>query len=615
MINLVKSPNKLSLLWLLPLLLVLSIAGMAQAPFLSATASKSTVGVGEQFQLTYTLNTKGSNFRGPDLSAFAVLSGPNTSQSVQLINGSFSQSLTFSFILQAKTEGNFKISPAGIEVEGKKIVSNIVNLAVVKGNPSSAQNNQKGQQQSGESGLSDKNIFIRANVNKQSVIQGEAVVISFKLYTNVNIVNYSVKKMPPFNGFWNQDIELPQQLDLSTEVVDGISYRTGEIKKVVLFPQKSGVLTIDPMEIECIARVQVKQDRRSDPFGMFNDPFFGMGARDVNYEFKSNSLKINVKALPSNAPASFTGSVGRMDFSATLDKKETKENEPVTLKLKISGSGNLKLSEAPTINFPQDLETYDPKITENLKVSTGGVTGSKSIEYLLIPRHEGSYTLEPIEFTYFDLDKNQYITKKSGPFNIQVARGKGGSAVISAGGTEKSDFQVIGKDIRYIKVKDTEFTSRKSGFYGSLPFYALTITPLLMFAGFVSYRRRQEKLMSNVTLLKSKNATIYAKKRLTSAEKLLNGPQQSGVYDEVSKALWGYVSDKLSIPVSELTKENAGAAMQIKNAKLESVDEWLQVLQSCELARYGGVAAAGEPSQIYERAIRLITKLEGELHV
>lgn len=593
-------------------LLTGSNASMAQTPFLSATANKSTAGTNEQFQLTYTLNASGQRFQGPDLSDFYVHSGPNQSTSMQYVNGNFSQSISITYLLQPKKEGTYKIGPASIEIEGKRVVSNVVNLTVVKGSSQPQQ-----QQQSQESGISSKNIFIRAVTNKSSIYQGEAVVVSFRIYTNVSILNYTVNKMPAFNGFFSQDIKLPEQLELSNEMIDGISYRTGEIKKLVLFPQQSGELIIDPMELECIARIQVKSNRR-DPFGMFNDPFFndpffGGGARDVKHSFRSSPVKIQVKSLPAGAPAGFSGTVGKVNYDVSLDKEITKANEPISLKIKVSGSGNLKLTDAPQVTLPPDFEVYDPKITENIKTGTSGSTGSKTFEYLIIPRNEGTFTIEPVPFSYFDLEKKQYITNPGKTFTVRVGRGSGQPVTTSgAPSVTQSDVQLMGRDIRYIKLRSDEFSEDVSGFYGSTGFYLLSLSPFLLFTGLLFYRNKTQKLNSDVRQVRTRKATGAAQKRLTAASEALAKNNTAVVYEEISRALWGYVSDKLLIDPAVLTKESAAEGLSQRNVKPENITQWKKLLEDCEIARYAGTAAA-PAADVHLNAMELITALENSL--
>jgi hypothetical protein len=593
--------------------LILGLTSFAQNAFLSATASKSTVGVGEQFQVTFTLNCDGQNFRSPDLSSFNVLSGPNKSSSISIVNNSYTQSISFTFFLQPKAEGNFKIGPASIEVQGKRINSNIINLTVVKGNPQQGNNqNNNNQGNNQASGITDKNLFVRAIVNKSSVFEGEALTVTFKIYTNIDVNSYTVSKAPAFNGFWNQDIEIPNPPPTSVEVIDGVRYTTAVIKKAVLFPQQSGVLTIDPMELECIARIRVRNQRMADPFGMFNDPFFSDafgGVQQVKCNAKSIPVKINVKELPGTAPTTFSGAVGSLTFDVSLDKTVTKENEPVNLKFKIAGNGNLKLATAPDVSFPEDLETYDPKIGENYKASDAGVNGSKTIEYLIIPRHEGDYEIPPVTFTYFDLGKQQYVSKTAGPFKIKVGKGNGSSSASSS--NAKSDVQLLGRDIRYLKTDKQLFPADGGRFFGSWMFYLLSLLPIIAAAGGLYYKRQLAFNSANTTLLRSKKATSYAQKRLAGAGKLIAENKHAMAFEEISKALWGYASDKLTIPVSELSKETITEQLRSKNINNDAIGRFTNCIATCEMAQYGGLDVTSQSNKLYQDAIQIITDIEG----
>jgi hypothetical protein len=579
----------------------------AQTPFLAATANKSTIGLNEQLQITYTFSGAGRAFHGPDLRDFNILSGPNQSSNMQYINGQFSQSISFTYYLQARKEGNYKIGPASIEAEGKRIASNVVQIVVVKG---AAQQQQKGNDD--ESILSSKNIFAKAILSKGNLMKGESTLLTFKLYSNVTLIDFAIPKMPNYDGFWNQDIQLPQALERNTEVIDGQRYTVWEIKKLVLFPQETGVLTIQPMEIECIARVKVNSQRSNDPFSIFNDPFFGMGGvKDVKYAFKSDPMRIKVNDLPGNPPPGFSGAVGNMNFEAKLDKNKTKANEAISLKLKISGNGNLKLADFPSLEFPPDLESYDPKVSENFKASVSGVNGSKSIEYLIIPRHEGEYEIPAFTFTYFDLSKKQYISKTEGPYTIQVGKGSGSAATASGGTTEKSEFRMIGNDIRYIKIQEPNFNQGLNNFYGSTLFYTLTLCPFLLFGGVFFWQQQQNKLAGNSALLKKKNATSVARKRLTAARKLLESKQDAQVMEEIHKALMGYIGDKFSLPLSEMSKERAAALLQEQHVKEELIQLYLKNIDECEMARYGGISGGISAAGVYASSEKVITEIEG----
>lgn len=603
-----------SMLWTTLLLIPALLA--AQAPFLAGTASKSTVAVGEQFQVTFSLNTNGRSFQGPDLRDFVVLSGPNQSTNMQFVNGNISQSISFSYYLQPKAVGNYKIGPASIEVEGKRIASNVIQVAVVKGNPQAQGQGQQGNRQQADAsgGLTDKNIFARAVVNKSSVLKGESLLLTFKLYANVNVMDFAIPKMPSMDGFWNQEIQLPQNLERNVELIDGQRYTVWEIKKLVLFPQQSGTLTIDPMELECLARIKVQRQASNDPFSIFNDPFFGMSnVKDVKYSFKSQPVKITVRDLPGNAPSGYSGAVGNLNFEAFIDRKETKANEPVTLKLKISGNGNLKLADINAPELPPDLESYEPKIAENYKASESGVNGTKSFEYLIIPRHEGEYEIPAISFSYFNLSKKQYVSKTEGPFIIKVGKGSGNaSAGITAGPGEKSEFKLIGSDIRYIKTNIPELDPVTGLRYGTPLYFMLAGLPFLLFGGVAIWVRNRNKAMGNLAAMKVKNATGVARKRLATAKKMLGGDEQK-VFEEIHKAIWGYLGDKFSIPTAQLSKEYAGAILTERKIRPELISDILKSIDECDLARYGGTFAGIKPDELYKHTERIITAIEEEV--
>lgn len=592
----------------------------AQDATLTATVSQKEVTLNDQFQLTFTLNGNGRNFQPPALNDFHVLMGPNQSTSMQIINGNISQSLSFSYYLQAKNPGTFKIGPAAIEAGGKRIQSNTITITVLKG----AGNPQAGGGHGGGGSASEndlgKNLFLQLSVNKNSVYQGEAVIATYKIYTRLNIVNYGMEKLPVYNGFWSHELEMPKQLDLHKEVLDGVAYSVGEIKRVILYPQRSGILTIDPMEGECVVRMQMKRRRSNDPFDQlfndpfFDDPFFGGGRyQDMSQKLKSNSLKINVKALPANAPESFGGAVGKFSIETKMDKNTTKTNDPVSIKLKISGSGNIKLVEAPKVSFPGDFETFDPKVTENVTVGASGLSGSKSIEYLFIPRHAGEYKINPVEFSYFDLDRKSYVTLKGPEFKLHVDKGSENEASVVAGNVDKEDIKMLGKDIRYIKTNNTDLEEQGEDFYDSPGFYGMLVAPVLLSAGAIFYRRRAIEMNKDVVAVKSRRATRMAKKRLEIANKYLKEQNKEKFYEEVSKALWGYISDKINIPVANLSKDEVSRQLKQRNVKEETIGEFTKTIDLCEFARFAPSSGNGQMEGVYSNSIDLITRFEDEI--
>lgn len=589
----------------------------AQTPSLTASVSKNPVSQGEQFQLTFTLNANGNNFQAPPLTDFNVFSGPNQSTSMQFINGAMSQSISLSYHLQAKNEGTFTIGSASVMCSGKKITSNPLTIKVIKGTPPAAGGNKQQQGNDEYKEVTSENLFLKVSVDKSSVYQGEALVATYKIYTTVNIINYAIPKMPALSGFWTQDMQMPPQIQLRNEVVNGVNYSVGELKKVLLYPQQNGTLILDPMHVECIARIPVKRNRQSnnpfdifnDPF--FNDPFFGSGARDIKAAIKSSPLKITVKALPPGAPATFNGAVGKFSFESSLDKKTTKTNEPVSLKIKITGKGNLKLIDAPALSIPQDIETYDPKINDNVSTTEAGSSGSKTFEYLLIPRHQGTYDIEPVTFTYFDLDKKQYISFSSPKFELKVEKGTDESIAVT--GNSKADVQVLGSDIRFIKTGPLRMSTTGNTFYLSPQFFILLFLPFILFGLAIFLKQKSDELNSNISLVKSRKANKMAKKRLAVAGKLLNEKDKEKFYDELFKALWGYISDKLNIPPADLSKDSASLALKQKNVSDESVDKIISTIDYCEFARFASQAESMSRETIYKDALDIITKIEDEI--
>lgn len=613
--------NSLKIFFILLFLLFKStIILFAQDAKMTATISKNPVAAGEQFQITFSLNTSGKTFQAPTFpNTFNVLSGPNQSTSMQFINGSMSQSVSFSYILQATKEGKYTVAPAMIDVGGKRILSNTLTVEVAKGNPpqqSSGGGNRNNQSSSNNTDINQqigKNLFLKANVSKKNVLQGEAITVTYKLYTRVSLVNYGMNKMPALNGFWSQDVSLAKQLDFHQENLDGVNYNVAEIKKVILFPQHAGTLEIDPMEGECIVRVQVQRKRSNDIFDQFfNDPFFGMGAQDVNYKIKSDAIKITVRDLPKNAPDGFSGAVGKFSMEAFIDKPETKANEAVNLKIKISGSGNIKLIENPKLSFPPDVESYDPKIADNISATANGVSGSRTFEYLLIPRHAREYKMEPFAFSYFDLEKKEYITLHSPEFKLKVAKGNEIAASSAITGVNKEDLKLLGKDIRFIKTANIKLKKKGEQFFGSATFYALLFSPFFLLVIFIIVYQRNKELQGNLMLMKSRKATKVAKKRLSAAKIFLAENKKENFYDEIFKALWGYLADKLGIAVSGLSKETASTALTQKNVNEQLIKDILATLDHCEFARFAP-GGTGEMQTMYDSTMGLIAKLEQEI--
>jgi hypothetical protein len=574
-----------------------------------ATVSKSNVGLKEQFQVTFTLNGDGKNFKPPVLKDFFVVAGPSQSTSMQIVNGNMSQSVSYTYVIQPKTEGSFKIGPASIEAAGNVLRSNVVSVTVSKTSANSAADPEEEniQKQIAES------LFIKVIPDKTTALRGEGVRVTYKLFSKIDLVNLNLTKMPTLNGFWSQDIEHSKKLELKREVINGTNYITAELKQAIVFPQREGVLELDPMEAETVVRVRVKRKSRGyDPFeDFFNDPFFGGSHQDMNYIVKSDPVKITVKPLPERAPEGYSGAVGNFSMESYIDKPETKSNEPVSLKIKISGSGNLKFIDPVKLLLPPDVESYEPKISDNISINSKGVSGVRTFEYLLIPRHAGNYKIKPVAFSYFSLGKQKYITLTSPEFSLKVTPGADNDpSAVSTAGLSKAEIQLLGKDISFIKTGRVRLTPKGNYLFGSGTYYSILATPFLFLIIFIYYKKKYETTSGNIIEQKKKKATKVAKKRLEQAHKYLEEKNNKKVYDEIHKAMLDYISHKYGIPVSELSRNKIESVLRSNVKNEETVAHFLEVLDSCEFARYAPAGGNTGTKYIYERSLATIIKLE-----
>jgi len=525
---------------------------------------------------------------------------------MQFINGQMSGSISYSYILQPRDVGKFTIGSATIEYNGKEYKSQPITIEVVKGVTKPQQPGQPPDisQQIGE------NLFLRAVVDKSRILQGEPVVVTFKIYTRVSIANYSMSKMPNVPGFWGEDLEVPKQILPTKEMVNGKQYTAGVIKKMVLFPTRSGTLEIDPLEVECA--VQVESRRRSNDWfdQFFNDPFFKQYTT-VRYKVKSDPVKITVLPLPSvNVPSSFKGAVGKFTMNTSLDKSDTETNEPISLKVTLSGTGNIKLLEAPAISIPTDFEKYDPKVTENIVRQNNTISGSKIYEYLMIPRYPGVQKIPSIEFSYFDLGKKEYVTLRSPEFTINVM--KGSSEITPAiSGISKEDVKLLAQDIRFIKTGGGSLRKRGEYFYRSAGFVFACILPLVALVGLVLYRQRVDRLSGDVASLKMRRANRLAIKRLSSSKVLLDMGRSEEFYAEVSKALWGYLRDKLNVPPAEITLDIVIDKLKERNVPQEAIDKMKNCVEICDFARFAPSSSSPEEmGKVYQESKESIIELE-----
>ena len=591
----------------------------AKADEVTFTAdAPSAVVMGQTFRLAYTVNTHDAKgFRVGNITDFDILSGPNqsSSSSTSIINGqrTSSKSLTFTCILRPKKEGTYTIPAATIVAGGKQMSSKELTVKVLPPDQK-AQAQQSGSQgrtttSSQTSGqISNDDLFIVATVNKKKVYEQEAILLTYKIYTTVNLTNMT-GKMPDLKGFHTQEVEMPKGgREFELEHYKGRNYRTMVYSQYVLFPQQSGQLEIPSITFEGTVAQQV---RNYDPF----EAFFNGGSSYVNVQkpIQTPKLTIDVSPLPSGKPASFGGAVGDFSISSSISTTELKENEAVTLKVIISGTGNMKLIKTPEVSFPADFEVYDPKVDNKFTLKAGGLSGNKVIEYLAIPRHNGNYTIPGVEFTYFDIKSGAYKTLKTPEYALNVAKGEGSGAAVNTGYVSKEELRLLGQDIRYIDLKDAKLSPKGVYLYGTMGYWLWYIVPLVGFVVILIVYRKQAAENANIAKTKNKKAGKVATRRLKVAKQKMAAKDKAGFYDEVLKAVWGYLSDKLIMPVSELSKENIAAELAARQVSEASIKECTALLGDCEFARYAPTLSGISVEKIYDRTAELMNKLENEI--
>lgn len=606
---------------------VLSLSIFSQEVEFSGSV-KPVVSVGETFNLTYTLNAQGVNFRGPRITGFTVLTGPNTSttSSIRSINGRTSMTITYtySYILQATQQGSFEIPAATVTVDGKGYQSNKLSIQVQTGGtpaPQQGQGNTSGTTQpAGDAGAHTdaKDVFLKASVSDANPLQGEGIIVTYKLFTRVPIAQISISKLSSFQGFWSQNmLKDNERFPQYNQSVDGEQYVVAEIRKIALYPLKSGKLQIDPLEVECVAQVKRQtRQRTGDPFfdDFFNNSFFSNSFATVEKTLKSNPLTIQVRPLPqAERPTDFSGAVGSFTFRSEIDQSTVKANEPVTLKYIISGTGNIQLIEQMDVTFPPDFETYDPKVVSDFKTTSTGVTGMQSFEFLVIPRKPGNFTIKPVTFSYYDLAKKQYVTLSSPEYELHVEKGTGESGVTTYTGSNKEEIQYIGSDIRHIESQPFQLKKAGSYFMGSWSYFLLLLIPFVLFVILLFFLRKHIERRNDMLLMKNRKATRIARRRLRKAAEFLKVKQETEFYEEISQALWGYLCDKFGIPRAELSIDSVREALKGKQVSEEILNQFTSTLNDTEFARFAPGDKKLKMDDIYGKAMGIIEKIEREL--
>ena len=574
----------------------------------------SVVNAGEQFSVMWTVNSGGGEFAAPSFNGFMKLIGPQTSysSSTQIINGKISQQTSYSYVyyLQSVKEGRYVISPAEFTYKNKTYASDSMYIEVI-GTTAQHQNvpsaGNAGAAAS-DAELAGNDIFLSLSLNRKEVYIGEYIAASVKLYTRVNLSGINEIKYPPFNNFLKSDIPTPPLTSLKQENVRGTIYGTGVVQQFILYPQVTGEIEIDPVQISVLVQ---KKSSQSDPF--FGD--FFTSYQTVPRAVASLPLKVNVKALPGIKPADYSGVVGQLNIKAVLSKDTVIVNDPVNLIITVSGSGNLKVAESPELKLSPDIEVYDPKITDDIKNSMNGTTGQKTFEFLLIPRHNGDYRIPPVTYSYFNPLSGRYekLTTQEFLFHARKGSEQNNAGITVYGGVSKEDVKYLGKDIRFIKSEPGNLSRVSKIILARRSFYSAYAFATLTFLIILFLRREHIRRNSDITQVRNRKAGKIAAKRLHIAALCLKNDEIDRFYEEILKALWGYLSDKLNIPVSEMTRSNANMALTDKGIDDQLLDSLKSILDTCEYARYAPSSSESGASDIYEGASLFIKSVENLL--
>ncbi|MBR1927261.1 MAG: BatD family protein [Bacteroidales bacterium] len=610
------------------LLLIIALVALS-LPTLAQNSIKveapNVVGADERFNVTFIIEgEKGpSDFSWSQGDDFQLVWGPQkgTSTSIQVINGkrTSSHQSTYTYILLPKAVGTFQLPAATATISGERISSSPVSVQVVTDSDSQASSQSSSQGSSGEtrqkaaSGeIPSEDLFMRLSLNRSEVYLGEPVTATLKLYQRVNIAGFENAKFPSFNGFWSQETYSPSNIEFKRESFDDKIYNTAVLRSYVLIPQQSGTITIDPAELVCLVNVRVNTGSSNSIF----DSFFQDETRTIRKRVATNPLKVKVKPLPAGQPASFGGGVGSFSISSRLSSNDLKTHDAGSLVITIAGRGNVSLLEDPKVSFPPDFEVYDTKSTENTDRSTGGTSGSKSFEFPFIPRSAGDFTIPPVEYSYFDIDSGKYVTLRSDPLHINVSKGKGSESsgpVTVTSGVERRDVKSLADDIRFISTKRPSLSKEGSFFFGSTLFLVLLGLIIAAAVAIWLFMRKAAALRADVAMTKNRRATKMAKARLKQAGDFLGKNLYTAFYEELHKALVGFVSDKLNMDMTDISGENIASALREGGVSLEDTDAFTGLLEACEFARYSPDAGHEAMSAHYETAVRVISAIDSSL--
>lgn len=578
-------------------------------------SAPNTVAVGQSFQLVYTLNQSGKNLQLASINGFDIIAGPftSTSSSTQWINGKMSSSkeVRYTYTLLADKEGSYTIPSATISVKKDKYKSNALKIKVIPADKAATGQNASVNRNSPvqtTQNISKETLFVRPIISKTNAYEQESISLTYKIYTKVDLIDIQQPKFPDFNGFLVQEIELPVNRQLQVENFNGANYYTYELRKVLLFPQRPGLITIDNMSCDVVVRVRSQRQSR----GFFND-FFAYN--EVKKNISATTLNVNVSQLPKPQPTDFGGIVGDFSLESYISDTEVNVNEPITIKVKVYGAGNMKMIKNPQFKFPNDFEVYDPTVTNDFKITPSGLAGSKTMEFLVIPRHKGEFTIPVRTFSYYDVQSKSYKQLATDLFNITVHKGDSvyTSSVVSNFSSQER-VEMIGTDIRYIKAEYGKLINNEIYIVGTFLFWLAYIIPLALALVLLYFFRKQAIENANEALVRNKKANKMVQKRLKLASKELKLGNKDTFYDEILKALWGYLCDKLSLPLSELNKENVSQKLEECNVNSDIVEQFISLLNNCEFERYAPLTdTKSAMDNIYRDTVNMISLLENTI--
>ena len=578
------------------------------------------VSVDEQFNVTFVIEgAKPTDFSWDPGADFDLVWGPQQgrSTSIQIVNGKRTESsqTTSSYILRPLKTGKFTLAQASAKVKGNEIYSNHHTIEVVSSGSSSGQSSQPSQssqsqsvnKQTQQGTISDSDLFLRLSLNRSDVVVGEPIIATIKLYQRVNIAGFEGVSFPSFDGFWSQEIEAPSNIEFQRETYDGQIYNAAVLRKFLIIPQHQGKLKIDPAELVCLVSVRVSSGGNSIFDGFFDE------YRNVRKKVQTVPVTVNVSPLPAGAPASFGGGVGEFSISASVSKDSLKTHEAASLVVTVSGKGNVSLLEAPKVSFPPDMEVYDTKVTSNM--APGGMSGTRKYEFPFIPRSHGDFVIEPIKYSYYDVNQKKYVTLETQPIDLTVLKGNesGTSATVVLPGSSQKDVKDLDSDIRYINVKDPLLTAKGHFFVGSGLFWTIVLLLVAAAAILWALLRRMAARKADVAGMKNRKATKMALKRLQLAGTFLKQNLYTAFYEELHKALLGFISDKLTIPVAELSKDRIYEALKEGSVPEEYINTFIGILDACEFARYSPSTGNDAMAAHYTAAVDVISAIDSSM--